>query len=169
MTLFSKHTNHWEDMYKSIYYTYKDRVFSYVAKRVKDRNDILDISQNVFVHLWQYRESLGGPDNENIIFKTCNQEISNFFAKKSNEISPDLLPDRPDESAESLHHKLKKEKMLQKVENNIDLLPATRKQILTMSKLEGMTQQHIADRLNISRKSVKKQLEKAMLFLRTNR
>ena len=156
-------------MYKSIYYAYKDRVFYHVGKKVKDRNDILDISQNIFVHLWQYRNSLGGSNIENIIFKTCNQEISNFYSKQIKQPSITDFTDRPDESSELLQDKLDKENLLEAVENRIELLPPTRKQILTMSKLEGVNQEQIADHFSISKKAVKKQLEKAMIFLRTQR
>ncbi|WP_165852215.1 sigma-70 family RNA polymerase sigma factor [Chryseobacterium pennae] len=153
-------------MYKIIYNTYQQRVFSYVAGRITDRNDILDISQNVFVHLWQYRKSLGGSNTENIIFKTCNQEIFNFLAAKTKQPINVAYYDKADDSLDLLHDKIEKEELLKTVEENIELLPNPRRQIFTMHKLNGVSQEQIADQLNLSKKSVKKQIAKAMIFLK---
>ena len=154
-------------MFQKIYETYRVRVFDYIAGKVKDRDDTCDIMQNVFFHLWLHKESLG-INTENIIFKTCNQEISNFFAlkKKQPSISNSQDIEIPDESADQLKEQYDKEEQLNTIQINIELLPAPRKQILTMNKLEGISQEKIADRLNLSKKAVKKQISKAILFLR---
>ncbi|REC61829.1 hypothetical protein DRF65_13915 [Chryseobacterium pennae] len=168
MSSLQNHTTDPEYMYRIIYDTYKDRIFFYIAGRIKDRNDVLDIFQNVFVHLWQYRHDLGKKNTENIIFKTCNQEIVDFIKNKYKNPTTSSYSDRPDDSSEALNDKLQRETLLQSVESNINMLPAARKQIFTMYKLNGISQQQIADELNMSKKGVKKQIEKAMVFLRNN-
>jgi len=135
---------------------------------MKDRNDARDITQNVFVHLWQYRDLLGGSNTENIIFKTCNQEIADFLTAQNRNPTSTSYDDQTDDSIEALNLKMEKEHLLIALEANIDLLPPTRKQIFTMNKLEGIKQEKIANELNLSKKGVKKQIEKAMTFLRSN-
>lgn len=155
-------------MYKKIYNTYRERVFDYIKGKVKDRDDILDIMQNVFFHLWKYREVLGGTNTENIIFKTCSQEISNFYLAQSKQPIRNDSPiiEQPDNSVDQLFHKVEQEKQLKALHKSIELLPTSRKQILTMNKLEGITQEKIAAQLNLSPKAVKKQISKAMIFLK---
>ncbi|RXM63130.1 RNA polymerase sigma factor [Chryseobacterium sp. CH1] len=151
MTFFSNHIIDVEDMYKSIYNTYRERVFHYIKGKVKNRNDIRDIAQNVFFHLWEYKESLGGANTENIIFKTCNQEISKFFKTQRKHVfeNDHAIPETPDDAVDQLDSKLKKEQQLQAVQDSIELLPASSKKMFTMNKLEGVSQQKIAAQLNL--------------------
>ena len=168
MTFFSKHITDVEDMYKLIYDTYRVRVFDYIKGKVKDRNDIRDISQNVFFHLWEYKESLGGTNTENIIFKTCNQEISKFFATKKKHVFGNdySILETPDDSADQLDAKVIKEEQLKAVQDSMEMLPPSSKQMLTMNKLEGITQEKIAVQFNLPKKSVQKQISKALIFLK---
>ncbi|SIT15979.1 sigma-70 family RNA polymerase sigma factor [Chryseobacterium gambrini] len=167
MTFFSKHIIDVEDMYKSIYNTYRERVFHYINGKVKDRNDIRDIVQNVFFHLWEYKESLGGANTENIIFKTCNQEISKFFKTQRKHIFENNynIPETPDDAVDQLDSKLIKEQQLQAMQDSIELLPTSSKKMFTMNKLEGVTQEKIAVQLNLSKKIVQKQISEALIFL----
>ncbi|SIS61570.1 RNA polymerase sigma-70 factor, ECF subfamily [Chryseobacterium ureilyticum] len=167
MTFFSKHITDVEDMYKSIYNTYRERVFQYIRGKVKDRNDIRDIAQNVFFHLWEYRESLGGANTENIIFKTCNQEISKFFKTQRKHVFEKNynIPETPDDAVDQLDSKLIKEQQLQAMQDSIELLPTSSKKMFTMNKLEGVTQEKIAVQLNLSKKIVQKQISDALVFL----
>lgn len=168
MTFFSKHIDDVEDMYKSIYNTYRERVFHYIKGKVKNRNDIRDIAQNVFFHLWEYKESLGGANTENIIFKTCNQEISKFFKTQRKHVfeNDHAIPETPDDAVDQLDSKLKKEQQLQAVQDSIELLPASSKKMFTMNILEGVSQQKIAAQLNLPKKTVQKQISKALIFLK---
>lgn len=168
MTFFSKHITDAEDMYKLIYNTYRARVFDYIKGKVKDRNDIRDISQNVFFHLWQYKEALGGTSTENIIFKTCNQEISKFFAAQQKQALGNdyCILETPDDSDDQLEAKITKEEQLKALQDSMEMLPPTSRQMLTMNKLEGVTQEKIAVQFNLPRKTVQKQISKALIFLK---
>lgn len=168
MNFSSKHITDAEDMYKLIYHTYRERIFDYIKGKVKNRNDIRDISQNVFFHLWEYKEALGDTNTENIIFKTCNQEISKFFAAQQKQtLGNDYgILEKLDYSLDQLDDKLIKEEQLKAMHDSIEMLPPTSKQMFTMNKLEGVTQEKIAVQLNLSKKTVQKQISKAMIFLK---
>lgn len=168
MKFFPKHLTNAEGMFHTIYDAYSIRVFDYIKGKVKDRDDICDIMQNVFFHLWLYKESLESTNIENIIFKTCNQEISNFFVLKQKQpLKIEHSYREPqDYAVDQLLAAFEKESQLNTLEERIELLPLKRKQIFKMNKLEGFTQEKIANRLNLSKKAVKKQIAKALLFLR---
>ena len=169
MPFFSNAKNNPEDMYQIIYDTYRDSVFTYIAGKVSYRNDIFDILQNVFVHLWQYRKTLGGPNTENIIFKTCNQEISHFVKQQAKgQVKIESYSNEADNSEDQLQDKLQTENQLIALNDHIEMLPSLRKQIFTMNKLEGVSQEQIAKELNLSRSAVENQISKAMLFLKKN-
>lgn len=168
MPLFSRNKNSYDVMFQKIYDTYWNRMFAMVSRKVKDRDDVLDVMQNIFFHLWNYRKSLTQQNAESVIIKTCVQEISNFSVQQKKqpytiEVAEVSLSD---DSSDRLQNILETEKELELLRSNIELLPATRKRILTMNKFEGLTQETIANNLNLSHKAVKKQISKAMGFLR---
>lgn len=168
MPLFSRNKNSYDVMFQKIYDTYWNRMFAMVSRKVKDRDDVLDILQNIFFHLWNYRKSLTQQNAESVIIKTCIQEISNFSVQQKKipytiEVADLHLSD---DSSDRLMAILEEEKELEKLRLSIELLPPARKKIFTMNKFEGITQETIANNLNLSSKAVKKQISKAMLFLR---
>ncbi|MFC3356020.1 sigma-70 family RNA polymerase sigma factor [Sphingobacterium zeae] len=157
-------------MFQQIYETYWNRMFAMVARKVKDREDVFDIMQNIFFHLWLYRNSLTQQNTESVIIKTCVQEISTYYTSLKRQPLPSerCTIQVKDDSVEQLQAKLDKEKELELLKLNIEQLPPTRRKIFTMNKYEGITQEKIASNLNLSPKAVKKQIEKALIFLREN-
>lgn len=170
MPLFSRNRNSYDDMFQKIYDTYWNRMFAMLSRRVKNRDDILDIMQNIFFHLWNYRKSLTQENTEGVIIKTCIQELSNFAVKNKKEPYKIDVTDvnLSDDSTEQLQVLFEKENELELLKFNIELLPPTRKTILTMNKFEGITQEKIAAALNLSPSAVKKQISKAIIFLRNH-
>jgi len=168
MSLFSRNQNNSDVMFQTIYDTYWNRMFAIVARKIKDQDDVLDIMQNIFFHLWIYRNSLTKQNAESIVIKTCVQEISNFFSQqKKHPVTMEITNVQlSDDSPDQLQAILEKEEELRILRINIELLPLTRKKILTMNKFEGITQEKIANNLNLSTKAVKKQISKAIDFLR---
>ena len=53
------------------------------------------------------------------------------------------------------------------VDSMIEKLPARRKQIFKMSRLEGMKNQDIANELNISKKTVENEIHMVLKYLRS--
>lgn len=168
MPLFSRNKNSYDVMFQKIYDTYWNRMFAMASRKVKDRDDVLDILQNIFFHLWNYRKSLTQQNAESVIIKSCIQEISNFSSQQKKIPCTIEVADLnlSDDSADRLMAILEEERELENLRLSIELLPPARKKIFTMNKFEGMTQETIANNLNLSSKAVKKQISKAMLFLR---
>ncbi|WP_183037357.1 sigma-70 family RNA polymerase sigma factor [Chryseobacterium sp. AG363] len=155
-------------MFQQIYDTYWNRIFVMVARKVKDRDDVFDVMQNIFFHLWIYRNSLNQQNTESAIVKTCVQEISKYFSNLNKQPFTTELSNLQlfDDSAELLQAQLEKDRELELLKLNIDQLPPIRRKIFTMNKYEGITQEKIAIQLNLSTKAVKKQIGKALIFLR---
>lgn len=147
---------------------YWNRMFLMVSRKVKDREDVLDIIQNIFLHLWLYRQSLTKENAESIIIKPCIQEISNFYSiQKKKPLASNIEETQlSDDANERLQTIMDKEEQLEHLRINMELLPTLRKKILQMNKIEGIPQERIASNFNLSTKAVKKQIAKAIIFLR---
>ncbi|WP_153848421.1 RNA polymerase sigma factor [Sphingobacterium paramultivorum] len=170
MSFFRKHINNEEAKYKELFDTYHFRVFMYISKRIKSRENIMDISQNVFVHLWQYRKSLLISNPEAIIFNTCNQEISKFLHAVQKFPTESLMEDlqSKDNAQEPMTTEIEKVQQIDNLYNTINQLPPLRQKILKMNKIDGLTQEQISIELQIPHHTVKYHVSEAMLFLKRN-
>jgi RNA polymerase sigma factor (sigma-70 family) len=163
-----KFTNAEENAYQKFFHLYNHQVSCYVSRKIKKREDMMDVVQNVFIHLWEYRHVLYSANTENIIFKTANQKISEFYKlKEKQKFYAEATIDYPDNSLEELNQKKQKEYYLSKLEASILLIiPPLRMEIFKMNKLEGISQKQIAIQLNIPLRTVEYHISEAMVFLK---
>ncbi|OPC66464.1 hypothetical protein BAY13_17160 [Elizabethkingia bruuniana] len=168
MDFFRKNTGKDEELYQEIFYRYDRQVYKYVWKKLRNRDNAMDVVQNVFSALWHYRYALFYGDTESIIFKTCNQEIARFLktVKKHPLYMDELHIIKADSSAKKLKAKLQKEQLLDDINQNINQLPELTKQIFILNKLQGITQEKISLQFNIPKRTVKSRVSQAMAYLK---
>lgn len=158
------------DNFKQIYSQYKDQVYFFVKKHTSSEEDAEDIVQEIFVHLWKYKEQLKNAENpEAIIFKTSKQEIGNFYRKNnltlvSSDADMVVLNKSEDEVVEEQFSDVQ----INKVLSVLDKLPPRSKDFLIKNKLENLSYAKIASQNNISKSAVEKQINKALHFLKAN-
>ncbi|EJL74412.1 RNA polymerase sigma factor [Chryseobacterium populi] len=159
----------YEDFYKEVFEKYSQFIFSHIISKVGKRVDALDIAQNVFVHLWQYRKDLKFKNVEAILLKSCRQEIFKFYKDqigKGISVSIDGLGiEIEDHSELDLEEKLEKERKLNAIYEALNLIPIERKKIFLLNKIEGKTRKEIAMELNMSKSAIGNQIDKTMQFL----
>ncbi|ALR29253.1 hypothetical protein ATE47_01325 [Chryseobacterium sp. IHB B 17019] len=168
MKLPGKFFNAEENAYKKFFHQHNHQVSSYISRKIKKREDVKDVVQDVFIHLWEYRQSLYSGKAESIIYKTVNQKIFEFYKLRARQhFFEDNNIDFADTSYDDLNSKKQKEFNLTELEASIALIiPPLRRQIFRMNKLEGMTQEQIAIQLSIPKSTVKNHILKAMDFLK---
>lgn len=166
---FFKGSENEQYLFKEFFLKYNRRVFLFLSSKIANRDDVMDVTQNVFIHLWKYRKDLNNDNVEKIIFKTCNQEISSFYLvkNKQNFYENDVdLNNISDETQENLDLMLLKEQKISDIFTWVDMLPDKRKKIFIMNKVEKITHEQIAIEMSMSKAAVSKQITKAMLFLK---
>lgn len=147
---------------------FADIIFVRVMQKVRKRDHALEITQNVFVHLWIYRKKINDINKLSIIFKTCKQEIYKFCKKNNTtDVSIDEIKHSfIDHSDEELERKMNQEHMLEEVFFVLNQVPERRKAIFMMNKIEGKASREIAQEMNVSKSSIDRQISKTMLFLK---
>lgn len=155
--------------FKKIYSDYKHQVYFFVRKYISGQEDIEDVVQEIFVHLWKHDQQLQSSEYpEAMIFRTAKQEIANFYRK--NKIiftsDPELIDKVKETNEES--DRIWKEENLSKIERLLDELPPQNKEFLLRNKLENVSYVKIAEENNMSKTAVEKRINKALAYLRTN-
>lgn len=145
---------------------YWNKVYTQAITYLKNHNEAQEITQDVFLKIWNTRSYLTEMDNfSNYLFIISrNLTISSLRKKRLdvNSITEDLVfaNERPDEQ-------LQYKEFYNLVMQAIDLLPSTRKKVFKMSRFEGYSYEEIGEKLSISKNAVKDHIVKALNFLRT--
>lgn len=155
--------------FEVIYHDYHSKVYFFAQKFVKDTHFAQEITQQVFVRLWEKRTtlSLSKPFDGQIFLITRNLIIDNLRKQardKKLEINLGLLYPEIDEGTEAA---IILSDYQQKVEGLIATLPPKRQQIYRMNKEQGLSFDEIAKQLSISPKTVDAQIQLALKYLRS--
>ena len=141
--------------------------FSY--KYMNDKDAASDVVQEVFIKLWQVREELA--ENESIkayLFRMVRNRSLNHLRNNSYEVTGlELVEKQADERADSgiTESNPYKEK-LEMLKSWIQKLPDRQRDVIEMSRFEGLNHAEIAKVLNVSPRTVNNHIVAAMKNIR---
>ncbi len=144
----------------------------YAARFVNDFDTSKDIVQDVLLKFWEENHKLL---NKKLIkpylYKAVKNRALNYNKRERRNTGLDsLLAELNDELKDSKSHDIISEisfKNLQKdLENAIDELPEQRQKIFRMSRFDELKHKEIANKLNLSPKTVETQIYRSLIFLR---
>lgn len=155
-----------ETCFQEIYELYHFKVFCFVKKYTSQLADSEDVTQNVFIHLWKYRNKLDPTTElEAILFKSSKQEISRWYKKQNRIFSVedeklvaelDSVPDEDDYVSSRI----------EKIQILLNQIPERRRKIFTLHKFEERSYKEIAVEMNMSPGAVANQISKTLEFLK---
>jgi RNA polymerase sigma-70 factor, ECF subfamily len=155
--------------FEEVFNIFQPKIFAFVYRYLKSKEDSEEIVQEVFIQIWETRSSL----NEKLSFKsylftiTKNKIIDYFRRKKVESISKNYIQHFAEIIQDNIHKDLIYKDYDSILNEAIDQLPAKRKVIFILSKKFGMSRYEIANFYNISENTVKNQLQEAINFLKS--
>lgn len=156
-----------ELIFAGIFKTYEYRLYALAVKLTKSDLYARDIIQEVFLKLWEHRESISSIDNiEAWLYRLTENKVIDFLRKAAADGRlKEALWNKLPGNQQSVHAVEVKEydHIIQKA---IDQLPSQRKLIYYLNREEGLNYQQIANELHISRHTVKNQLSTALQSIR---
>lgn len=166
--LLNKCSNGDEKAFQLLYSRYKKQVHAIVSARLKDEDEAMDVTQDVFVSLWANRLQLNSIDQFKpyLYVYTRNQVISayrkkNVRIKGENELAARLA--FLDHSAEDLRIA---DELVRNINKTVEQLPNTMRDCYKLSKNEHKKNGEIARILNISEKTVRNNVSEALKRLK---
>lgn len=146
---------------------YWQPMFNNAYKRIAAREVCEDLVQEVFIHIWARRSSL---EIENPIaylqsairYRVYTHFSRNKFTREFIELFDDLT-----DAAAHPENQLKYKELRALIRAWINTLPEKRAAIFRLYIEDQMTTREIADRLNITQKTVQNQLNRSFGSLRT--
>ncbi|HVY75370.1 MAG TPA: RNA polymerase sigma-70 factor [Puia sp.] len=156
-----------EQSFKCLFDIYKKRVFSYALAISHSPFIAEEITQEVFIKLWLYRDNLsriGNPDS--YIFTMVKNKTLNYLRRAAHEskvleeLQRSMIPGNAEEDAAITADRNRQ------LRQAITLLPPQRRLVFQLSRDRGLNHQQIANQLHISPNTVKNHLVTAMRFIR---
>lgn len=152
----------------SLFKEYYDRLVYFSVQIIRDQGQAQDITQDAFIKYWQEREAIF-PNKvaiKNYLYSTVRNASLNII--RHNKVVDDYREQHGFSETEELTimDAIISSEVMAELYSAIEALPANYRTISKMSYLEGKKNQEIADELNMSINTVKKQKQRALELLR---
>jgi len=144
------------------------KIYAFAFSYLKNESDAEELLQEVFLKLWEVRSNLDTSKNiKSFLFKICVNLIYDFIRRKNIEQVYLVYSGRNSPSSgDNTWHEIIYNDMLNNLQQLIATMPEQRQRIFRLSKEEGLSNEEIADQLNLSRRTVENQLYRAVSFLK---
>lgn len=156
-----------EKAFETLFHSYYANLCRFAAGIISDNNAAEEIVQELFVKLWEKRIQLSIDISiKNYLYQAVKNQCFNFI--KHNKIKSEYFKNaqsnneiqiQPDEQFLTLE-------LAEKIEEVIQSLPDKRREIFRLSREEGLKYREIAEKLNISLKTVEAQMGLSIKTLR---
>jgi RNA polymerase sigma-70 factor (family 1) len=157
--LLSKHD---EEAFTEIYNRYWQRLFTIAYNRLRETETAEDLVHDVFAGLWNNRHKIEIASLENYLATATKYlvlaKIKRKIRERSFTASIESAPVIEMSSESSAHYK----QILERIYEEVELLPEKCRLIFKYSRNEGLTTKQIASQLHLSPKTVENQLNKAL-------
>ena len=145
--------------YKEIFLKYFPKVKYFIAHFVKSEIIAEDLSQDIFVRLWENRFKLASIQSFNsYIYRMAKNATLNYIEHKGVEKKYMEQQYEEGELGQSIEDELYARELELLVQLTVNHMPSQRKKIYQMSRDEGLKNEEIAEQLNISKKTVENHL-----------
>jgi RNA polymerase sigma-70 factor (family 1) len=154
--------------FDAIFKKYNKKVFYFALSYLKNKEEAEDVVQEVFINLWRYRDQI----NEyyvfsSYLFKITYNATCKIFRKQASdkkhlkEVLKDIYLEDDSTKLDTEYNSL-----LDAAYSHIGKLPSKQKTILLLSIEENLSADQIAEKLDISKKTVENYLSVAKRSLR---
>jgi RNA polymerase sigma-70 factor (ECF subfamily) len=156
-----------EKAFETLFHQYYSYLCLYASKIIENDITAEEIVQGFFVGFWEKREKLNIETSiKNYLFRSIKNLCLNHI--KHNKIkaryAQDILAEANSNS--SIEDRYIEIDLALKIKESIQSLPEKRRKIFQLSREEGLKYREIAEKLNISIKTVEAQMSLAFKYLR---
>lgn len=152
-----------ERAFIKLYHTYSPILLSFLTSLSIQEDQKADCIQQVFLKIWENRENINTELSfKNYLFTIAKNDISNSIRRQ-------IIANRHIEYIErnNIHSEIPKSNELQEILSQIlNYLPEKRRRVFEMSRVEGFSNQEIAEKLNISKSTVENHINNSSSFIK---
>jgi RNA polymerase sigma-70 factor (ECF subfamily) len=154
--------------FENIFRMHYSHLCSYANKFVMDMDASEEIVQELFFQLWQKKETIIITSSlKSYLFRAVHNSCLNYIKHKNIRLKyKEYITNEQKESWCEQSGDSEINQLQDKIRQAIDKLPPERKKVFLMSRFDELSYKEVAEKLNISIKTVENQIGKALKFLR---
>lgn len=154
-----------KDDFKKLFDTYFDAIKNYIFYRIGDIDVATDITQDIFTRIWEKQIAIDLSQAKYLLYKMAKDmlvskyrrlEVENKYTTRMQFEMTELT-----EAHDYDYKQLKKQ-----YEDALNKLPEKQRTVFLMSRMDELKYAEIAERLDISIKTVEKRMSNALFYLR---
>ncbi len=154
--------------FNELFCAYEPTLFAYSMKLTHDAEDAKEVVQEVFLKVWERRQWIDPQYKfssflytmaKNLVYNKARRKAYLFAYKEY----MTLYGSQTENVTENKVHFNELRDLIQAACNQ---LPPVRREVFTMSRIEGLSHSEIAEKLNTSTSNVKNHIYKALRFLK---
>jgi len=147
---------------------YYPRLYNFSKAFLKLDDGIDDILQEVFLKIWKNRQNIktSYTFNSYIFTITKNLLLNELRSRINNQKIRDQIYQASVAKEYLSFEKTEYNELKEKIESLVNELPSRQRDIFKLSRFDGLSHKEIADKLNITTKTVEYHISQAIIFLR---
>lgn len=156
------------DAYTEIYNRYVELLYRHAHKILNDTDACNDVVQDVFLMIWKKREGLRITDSLSAyLYKAVkNRVLDHISRQRVADKYIDSIRDFANQGLWSTEESIREQELLAIIEAEKAKLPPRTRQLYELNREQDLSYREIGDQLNISEKTVKKQVHNALKIIR---
>jgi RNA polymerase sigma-70 factor (family 1) len=136
---------------------------------LKDKDACEEIIEDIFIYVWNRRKELAIESFPQYLSSATRYKVYNYL--RSTRSSPLVYDEEADKKIDSFclnlgDEHIRQDELYRQLYTYLDLLPRRCREIFILSRLEQLSNEEIADRLQISKRTVENQVTTALKHLR---
>lgn len=154
--------------FTDLYNAYAEKVFYFSLGFLKSEEDSENLTQEVFVKIWETRERLDPDYSFNAyLFTIARNTIFNIHRKRLNEIAYlNQLGSFEDAHSSKTEDDFLYSELKAQIDKCLDALPPQRQKVFKMSRIDGLSHKEISKELGIAEKTTAAHIRLALQTLR---
>jgi RNA polymerase sigma-70 factor (ECF subfamily) len=154
-----------KEEFKVLFDNYFDSVRSYLFYRGADTELATDLAQDVFMRVWEKQLAVDSKGLPGLLYKIAGDMFISRYRRKTLELNyrKTLKYDTDDVSPED---QLRYKELRAGYAKALAALSEKQRTVFLMARMEGLKYHEIAERLNISVKTVEKRMSAALAYLK---
>ncbi|MEZ5492564.1 MAG: sigma-70 family RNA polymerase sigma factor [Gammaproteobacteria bacterium] len=155
--------------YKQAITQHRQRIFSFAYYSLRAREDAEDITQDVFIRLWQHWRKIDHDRMGAWLMRVAHNSVIDHLRRHKNDQQRVDMPETLEDAVAVQDPGLESEQFREHLETAISTLPDPHRSIVIMRDIQGLSYLEIEQSLNLSQSQVKVYLHRARRQLRGDR
>ena len=155
--------------YTEIYYRYHAALYIHVFNKLRSREESRDIVQDLFANLWLKRERIDLQTTlSGYLYSAVRYRVFDLIAHQQVESKYiDSIKEFAKSGACITDYLIREKQLFALIDQEIAALPPKMRVVFELSRTTGLTHKQVAEKLQLSEKTVKKQINNSLKILRS--